>query len=100
VGRDVVQKLFELLYKKAARMKNCNCQDWLVGIKSILAQSSIAAIHMTPYTGPSFKYCPWCSKELLSESATESSEVQKPSDNSGSTKSRTTAVAQNLGQQR
>jgi hypothetical protein len=62
-------------------MKNCNCQNWLVGIKSILAQSSIASIHMTPYTGTTFKYCPWCAKELLSESATESSEVQKPSDN-------------------
>lgn len=45
---------------------NCSCEDWAIGIKqlnSILALSSLRS-SSPKYTGPFFRFCPWCAKPL------------------------------------
>jgi len=43
---------------------NCSCEQWKDGITELDAVIFYAHIHGVDYTNPTFKYCPWCGKEL------------------------------------
>jgi len=45
-------------------MKSCDCEEWKVGIKSMIQQSLMAALHGRQDSGPMFRFCPWCGREL------------------------------------
>ena len=44
--------------------KNCTCNDWIRGTEEIDGQMDFCHAHGIKYTGPLFRYCPWCGKRL------------------------------------
>ena len=44
---------------------NCICKDWQENIDILNAPYTLNLTAVEQYKGKSFKYCPWCGKELI-----------------------------------
>lgn len=47
----------------------CKCEDFEEGAKQLFTQATFCEFHSAAprYRFKFFKYCPWCSKELIDE---------------------------------
>lgn len=45
-------------------MFQCDCYEWIDGVKEINGMIQLANVHRIVFTVPKFKFCPWCGKEL------------------------------------
>jgi hypothetical protein len=54
---------------KAVCDKDLRCHGWEEGMKQIVAAQIFYANHAggSAYTGPLFKFCPWCGKKIIRE---------------------------------
>lgn len=53
---------------------DCTCQDWIENIEKLNAPLRLQTIRSGftwQYDGKKFRYCPWCGKELSTESWNE-----------------------------
>jgi hypothetical protein len=48
----------------------CICQDWLTFEKISNSERTYLFVHGIKYTGPVFKYCPFCAKALIEDDVT------------------------------
>jgi hypothetical protein len=48
-------------------MRCTNCKDFEVGMDHISGCEMLAFNHGYVYKGPTFKFCPFCGKELIEE---------------------------------
>jgi hypothetical protein len=48
-------------------MVYCTCDEWKEGRKQLDGFITFGFIHRMKYTGGTFKFCPWCGKELLED---------------------------------
>lgn len=47
---------------------NCDCEGWKIGQSQVDSAWMNSVLHHGPeYSGPHYKYCPWCGKELKKE---------------------------------
>lgn len=46
-------------------MKECDCEEFKISMKSLDQCVMWAWAHGVNYTGKEIKYCPWCGKELI-----------------------------------
>jgi transcriptional antiterminator Rof (Rho-off) len=50
--------------EKRKNMKDCDCKDYVESTAQINYALTLAWAHGFNYSAKSFKYCPWCGKEL------------------------------------
>jgi len=48
-------------------MVYCTCDKWEIGRGQIDGFIAFGSIHRMKYTGGTFKFCPWCGKELIED---------------------------------
>ena len=46
---------------------HCDCKDWKIGMDQINSMITMASNRGMNYTAKTFKYCPYCGKELKEE---------------------------------
>ena len=44
----------------------CTCEDFKKYMPEITSAQTVAWLHDQKYSGPMFKFCPWCGEELIS----------------------------------